>query len=201
MLARPARSFQIVITLLALHGSSRDETDLAGFSRHIAPDARVIAPRGAFSDSSGYTFFRRRPDRSIDSVEIIDLAERWLSCDAEILFPGQEKIIVVGYSSGAIFAEALLSVMPDRFAGAILLRPEPLATDFIFPEMPGKPIIVLAGRHDERRRPEDAARLVEQLGAAQADVTLHTLDAGHGWAPHDEDAVLVRSWLASVGVG
>lgn len=190
-----------MITLLALHGSSRDETDLAEFSQQIAPDARVAAPRGTFSEGNGYTFFRRRPDRSIDSAEIVALAGHWLSHDAGKLLPAQGKIIVVGYSSGAIFAEALLSVMPDRFAGAILLRPEPLAREFVFPEMPRKPIIVLAGRHDERRRPDDAARLAAQLGSARAEVTLHTLDTGHGWAPHDQDVVLVRSWLTSVGVG
>jgi phospholipase/carboxylesterase len=190
-----------MITLLALHGSSRDETDLVGFSRQIAPDASLVATRGPFPDGSGFTFFRRRPDRSIDSAEIISLAGQWLSRDAKVSLPEQGKIILVGYSSGAIFAEALLAVMPQRFAGAILLRPEPLSADFIFPEMVGKPIIVLEGRHDERRRPGDAALLAVQLRSALAEVTLHTLDTGHGWAPHDEDAVLVRSWLASVGYG
>lgn len=91
-----------------------------------------------------------------------------------------------------------MSVMPDRFAGAILLRPEPLAEEFAFPEIQGKPVIILAGRHDERRRPDDATRLAAQLSLARAEVTLHTLDSGHGWAPHDEDVILARSWLARV---
>lgn len=186
-----------MVTLLALHGSSRDETDLADFCGRIAPGARLVAPRGAFAEGSGYTFFRRRADRSIDSVETIALAARWLSENAADFPPEPEQIILAGYSSGAIFAEALLSVMPGGFAGAILLRPEPLAADFVFPDMSGKPVLVIAGRHDERRRPDDAARLAAQLEIARAKVTLHELNAGHGWAPDDEDILLARSWLAA----
>lgn len=189
-----------MITLLALHGSSRDEPDLRQYAQRIAPDARVVAPRGPYAEGSGHTFFKRRPDRSINSSEIVALAAQWLSDNADTVLAPPGQLIVVGYSSGAIFAEALLSAMPDRFAGVILLRPEPLATEFAFPEMPGKPVIVLAGRHDERRRPDDATRLAAQLAAAQAEVTLHTLETGHGWASHDQDVVLVRSWLASVGI-
>jgi phospholipase/carboxylesterase len=190
-----------MMTLLALHGASRDETDLAGFSRKIAPDAALIAPRGAFQVGEGYSFFRRQPDGGIDSAVLLALAEGWLSQETETLLPAQGTMVLIGYSSGAIFAEALLAVRPDRFAGAILLRPEPLAGSFAFPEMPGKPIVVLAARHDERRRPDAATRLVAQLQAAGAEVMLHLLDCGHGWAPHDEDARITRSWLSRVCLG
>jgi phospholipase/carboxylesterase len=190
-----------VMTLLILHGASRDETDLASFAGQIAPDAHVIAPRGTFPDGSGYTFFRRRSDRSIDSAEVVTLAEEWLGRNAETLLPASGEVVIVGYSSGAIFAVALMSVMPGRFSGAVLLRPEPLAKEFTFRDMPGMPVIILAGRHDERRQSDDAARLAAQLGSAGAKVKLHTLDTGHGWATQDEDAVLVRSWFAGVGGG
>lgn len=187
-----------MVALLALHGSARDETDLAEFSRRIAPHARLIAPRGPFPDANGFTFFRRRPDRSIASTEVVDLAREWLSRAATLLPADTREVVLAGYSSGAIFAEALLSVAPERFAGAILLRPEPLSPGFTFPDMPGKPILVLAGRYDERRRPDDALVLATQLGAARAKVSLHVLDAGHGWAAQDADGTLARTWLASI---
>jgi phospholipase/carboxylesterase len=190
-----------MVTLLALHGASRDETDLVAFSRRVAPDAALIAPRGAFPVGDGYSFFRRQPDGGIDAAELISTAEGWLSQESESLLPVPGKIVLIGYSSGAIFAEALLAVRPDRFAGAILLRPQPLAGSFVFPDMPGKPIVVLAGRHDERRRPDAATRLVAQLEAAGAEVTLHLLDCGHGWEPNDEDARIAQSWLSRVSIG
>ncbi len=64
------------MTLLALHGSSRDETDLAVFAAHPAPEARLILPRGRFRDGEGYTFFRRDPDRSIPVEHVLDLARQ-----------------------------------------------------------------------------------------------------------------------------
>ena len=190
-----------MFSLLVLHGSSRDETDLEEYADRVTPHRRPIAPRGTFAEGHGFTFFKRRADFSIDSAEVTALAERWLRNDATHLFRTAERIIVAGYSSGAIFAEALLSVMPDRFAGAILMRPEPLSADFSFPKMPGKPILILAGRHDERRRPEDASRLAEQLEAAGANVILHILNAGHGWAPDDRDVALSHAWLNYVQPG
>ncbi|HEY9012770.1 MAG TPA: prolyl oligopeptidase family serine peptidase [Devosia sp.] len=103
--------------------------------------------------------------------------------------------MLVGYSSGAVFGAALLSVAPERFAGAVLLRPQAISDDFKFPDLKGKPLLVISGLHDDRRQPWHAAQLVDQLAAADASVTHHTLDAGHGWAPEDLDFVLARAWM------
>lgn len=187
-----------MFTLLTLHGSSRDETDLAEYSIRVAPQARVIAPRGTFQEGDGFTFFKRRADRSIAVTEVVSLAREWVSNEQNLLPPASERVVIAGYSSGAVYAEALLSVMPDRFAGAILMRPEPLSADFAFPDLTGKPILILAGKHDERRQPSDAPLLAAQLEAVGAKVTLHILDSGHGWAPLDEDITLARAWLTGI---
>lgn len=186
------------LTLLALHGSSRDETDLAEYSDRIAPQARVLAPRGTFQEGDGYTFFKRRGDRSIATAEVVNLARQWVLNELTFLSHATEKVVIVGYSSGAVFAEALLSVTPDRFAGTILMRPEPLSADFAFPDLTGKPILILAAKHDERRRPTDGPLLAAQLDAVGAKVTLHILDSGHGWAPLDADIRLARAWLTEI---
>jgi phospholipase/carboxylesterase len=187
-----------MLTLLALHGSGRDETDLVNFCHQLAPQAHLRAPRGQFAQTDGFTFFRRRSDGSIDAAEVRDLATRWLPQEGELPPLASSEVIVAGYSSGAIFAEALISVAPKRFAGAVLMRPEPLSRDFGFPEMAGTPILIVAGEHDERRRYDDAAVLSEQLTNAGAVVSLHVIDAGHGWAPNNADVKLARSWLATV---
>jgi phospholipase/carboxylesterase len=190
-----------MLTLLALHGSGRDETDLVDFCHQIAPQARLCAPRGQFAQANGFTFFRRRSDGSIDATEVVDLAARWLWQEVEVPPSASGGVVVVGYSSGAIFAEAMMSVAPQRFAGAVLMRPEPLSRHFGFSEMAGKPVLIVAGEHDERRRYDDAAVLSEQLMKAGAVVSLHVIDAGHGWAPNNADVTLARSWLAAVNGG
>lgn len=63
-----------MLSLLSLHGSGRDETDLADFCRQLAPEARFIAPRGPFAQAAGYTVFRGRPVFSIDDSEVLKLA-------------------------------------------------------------------------------------------------------------------------------
>jgi phospholipase/carboxylesterase len=196
--AATQRGNNTMLTLLALHGSGRDETDLVEFCCQLAPQAHLITPRGPFVQAEGFTFFRRRSDGSIAAAEVVELARRWLSQEIEEHLPASGEVIVVGYSSGAIFAEALLSVVPERFAGAVLLRPEPLSPSFRFPKMSGKPILIVAGKHDERRRHDDAVVLTEQLNLAEAIVSLHVIDAGHGWAPRNADISLTRSWRATL---
>jgi phospholipase/carboxylesterase len=76
------------------------------------------------------------------------------------------------------------------------MRPELLSRSFTFPEMPTKPILIVAGNDDERQRRDDAAVLTEQLEMAGAVVSLKVIEAGHGWAPHNADVTLARCWLA-----
>jgi phospholipase/carboxylesterase len=187
-----------MLTLLALHGAGRDETDLVEFCQQLAPQARHSAPRGKFAQADGFTFFRRRCGRIIVAAEIVELATEWVSQQTEVYFPTPANVILVGYSSGAIFAEALLTVAPHRFAGAVLMRPEPLSPNFSFSEMPAKPILIVAGKHDERRRHNDAAVLSQQFKKAGAVVSLHVIDADHGWARHNADVRLARSWLSNI---
>lgn len=189
------------MAMLALHGAGRDEHDLQEFCRTVAAGVPVIAPRGEVRSGSGYSFFQRRSDHGIDAAALVDLAGAWHSRHSGGLLPTDRRLVLVGYSSGAIFAEALLATMPDRFAAAILLRPEPLARDFLFPPLARRPILLLAGRDDDRRAPEAAATLAAQLVAAGASVTFHVLEAGHGWAAEDEDARLSQSWLQGQSIG
>ena len=93
-----------MLSLLSLHGSGRDETDLADFCHQLAPQARFIAPRGPFAQAGGYTFFRRRSDRSIDAAEVLNLATAWVSQEAEAHLRASGEVIAVGYSSGASVA-------------------------------------------------------------------------------------------------
>lgn len=183
-----------MLTLLALHGSGRDETDLVDFCHRLAPGSNIATPRGPFVQADGFTFFKRRSDRSIDASEVLDQAKKWIGSEFAAHAPPSGEVVLIGYSSGAIFAEALLSVAPDEFSGAILMRPQPLSSDFSFPKMRKKPILIIAGKHDDRRDPDDADILAEQLANAEACVSLNLLDAGHGWAPDDADIALARSW-------
>ncbi|WP_176085239.1 alpha/beta fold hydrolase [Martelella sp. HB161492] len=177
--------------LILLHGSAGGPADWGRFAEAIAPDARHILPVGALIDGAGFTFLEKREDgRGFDRALAADRARALM---AQLPGGGSEPSVLVGYSRGAVMAQALLSLAPARFSGAILLRPEPLTDRF--PVLETKPVLLLAGREDSRRRLEDAERLAAALGNAGADVDLMWLDSGHGWAPAGEDTSLARDWL------
>lgn len=184
-----------MFTVLALHGSNQREDWLQDYVEEITPDLPHRLPRGTEMDGAGFTFFKRRADRSIDPATILPLASKSLQPDGCVGPLADGQFLAVGFSSGAIFSTALLSLAPDLFAGAILLRPEPISEQFAFPDLSGKPVLIISGLSDERRKPGDAPRVAEQLAAAGAAVTHHALESGHGWAPDKADTVLAQAWL------
>jgi phospholipase/carboxylesterase len=53
-------------------------------------------------------------------------------------------------------------------------------------------VLIISGQHDIRRDPRHGFQVADQLCAANAPVTHHALDAGHGWTPNDDDFTLTR---------
>ncbi|MFE0754523.1 hypothetical protein ACFW16_11255 [Inquilinus sp. NPDC058860] len=56
--------------LLLLHGSEMDEQAMTGFAAAVAPDTTWIAPRGQVPVGDGWAFFRRHPDRTLDTGDL-----------------------------------------------------------------------------------------------------------------------------------
>lgn len=182
-----------MISMLGLHGSSGHPHFIDDFIEKLAPELLRNCPRGTIADGEGFTFFKRRADKSIPPQELIDLAKESLSDGGCVSAYGMSNMLVVGFSSGAIFGTALLSVAPEAFAGAILLRPQPISEGFSFPDLSGKPVLIISGMNDQRREPHHAFRVGEQLSTAGASVTHHDLDIGHGLAA--DDLALARAWM------
>jgi phospholipase/carboxylesterase len=182
--------------LLVLHGTGGDENDLVPLAERIAPGRTVLSPRGKVLEQGMPRFFARGPDGVWDLDDFkhstSELAGFLKRARAHYKI---EKPIALGYSNGANVAWSLLLREPDALAGAILMRamlpfdPRPL------PDLEGKPVLVLAGSHDELVPVERAGLLAALLGEAGADVTYEVLRAGH--ALTGEDLKLAGEWLAS----
>ncbi len=182
-----------MLTLLGLHGSSGHPAAIRSFIDGLAPDLPSLCPQGTFADGEGFTFFRRRADFSISEAELLSLAGEAASPSGFV--PASAPMLAIGYSSGAIFATALLAVAPQRLAGAILLRPQPISQDFSFPDLSGKPVLIISGLQDARRQPQHAPELEAQLRKGGAEVSHHTLEAGHGL--EEDDARVAAAWMAA----
>jgi phospholipase/carboxylesterase len=179
-----------------LHGSGGSETDLIDLAEVVAPDRPAIFLRGTLPWEDGYAFSRRAPDRSLDLADL-DARTEGL---AEFL-TGLKRArtlamapVLVGYSNGAIMAETLLRRMPAQMAGAVLIRPLSPDLPSADADLSGKPVLITAGSHDERRNADDAAVAAERLRARGADVELRTYPAGH--AVIADERRDIAAWLA-----
>ncbi|WP_313760629.1 hypothetical protein [Rhizobium sp.] len=61
---------------LLLHGSNRDETELPPRAETAAPGWPYLSLRGPIPWESGYAFFRRNPDRTLDHADLALQTER-----------------------------------------------------------------------------------------------------------------------------
>jgi len=164
----------------------------------LAPGSSALAIRGTVTIDSGFAFFHRFPDRTIDNADISArvpiLADFIKTCCARygLTMPP----VAVGYSNGAIMAAALLLTRTTLLAGTILFRPiSPFANE---PQsrLNGIPVLIIDGEYDSRRSPGDGARLAERLRGVGAKVTHHVLPVGH--VISDLDVPLTRTWLNAV---
>jgi phospholipase/carboxylesterase len=183
-------------TLLLLHGTGGNETDLVPLGRMIAPGATLISPRGKVLENGMPRFFRRLAEgvfdvedlkfRTAELAEFIDAAANSYGLD-------REAIVAVGFSNGANIASSLLLSDPQMLSGAILFRAMvPFETDDL-PDLSGKRVLISAGQTDPLIPQDQTEVLASMLDSASADVTLKWLPTGHGLTR--EDVEMAREWL------
>lgn len=182
--------------LVLLHGGGLSETCLVEFACSLAPDRAAFAVRGQVPWESGYAFFRRNPDRTLDQADLAARCAEFCGFLSYLNALGPPRPLLVGYSNGAIMAAAAAMRAPELSAGAILLRPLSPCAESSFPRLQGYPVLLLGAAMDERRKPSDTPHLAEQFRLSGALVTEHLLRAGHGLEETGLDHRLARTWLA-----
>lgn len=112
----PGRSAR---TLLLLHGTGGDETDLLSLGQALDPDAALLSPRGQGLENGMPRFFRRLAEGVFDEEDVKRRAHELADFidDAAGLYQfDQSKLIAVGYSNGAHIASAILFLRPGTIA-------------------------------------------------------------------------------------
>jgi phospholipase/carboxylesterase len=190
---------RLLTPLVFLHGSNQDEFSLLDFASDIASTYPQYFPRGHEPGEAAFTFFRRHPDRSIDEANLTANAWDVSALLADVGRRHGRSPLLIGFSSGAIMAAAILAKHPEATAGAVLLRPERPFGDTPFPHLTDTPVLIISGRDDPRRKRTDAEQLFTQLRTSGAAVAWHDLPCGHGLDPEAGDTKLTRAWLAKRG--
>lgn len=185
--------------LLLLHGTGGDENDLLPLGRTVAPEAALLAPRGAVSENGMPRFFRRLAEGVFDEADLRrrtgDLAAFVAAARTRY---GIGAPLALGFSNGANIAASLLLLRPETLAGAVLLRP---MVPFVEPpvaDLAGRPVLILSGAMDPIVPAENARRLAQQLTAAGARVEHRILPVGHGLS--QADIGLALNWLRGLAL-
>jgi len=191
----PARDSNAT-TLLLLHGTGGDETDMLPLGQSLAPDAALLSLRGKVSENGMNRFFRRLAEGVFDVEDLKSrthqLAE-FVGVAAETYHLDVCRIVGVGFSNGANIAASLLLLHPGLLRAAILFCPMvPLAPEPI-PNLTGTLVFIGAGRADPIVRPEETERLTALLRNAGADVTVHWHNRGHTIS--NAQVVAAQAWL------
>jgi predicted esterase len=183
-------------TLLLLHGTGGDETDLLALGRQLVSDAALLSPRGKVLENGAPRYFRRLAEGVFDLEDLQarthELAD-FIGAAAQHYGLAADRIRAVGYSNGANIAASMLLLRPHALAGAVLFRAMVPLVPETMPHLEGRTVFLAAGRRDPIVGPDEPERLRRLLDQAGAEVTLHWEQAGHGLTPGDIAAA--RAWL------
>jgi len=168
--------------VLLLHGTGGNENDLIPLGRQLAPGSALLSPRGDVSEHGMPRFFRRFAEGVFDLADVSKrtqaLADFIAAASREYGFDAS-RLTALGYSNGANIAASLLLLRPESLARAVLLRPMVVLQPEQLPDLVGKQISLLSGRHDPIVPVDQPPRLAELFRRAGAHVDLHWLDTGH----------------------
>lgn len=183
-------------TLLLLHGTGGDESDLLPLGRELLPGAALLSPRGRVLENGRPRFFRRLAEGVFDLEDLTIQTEalaRFIEESAQRYGFDIGQVIAVGYSNGANIASSLLLSEPNRLTRAVLFRP-------MVPFVPDSPVdlksaatLLAAGRRDPIASPQQISALTTILEGNGARVSIHWHDGGHELAQDDLQAA--KRWL------
>jgi len=193
----PQHTADAAPTLLLLHGTGGDETDLLPLGQALAPGAALLSPRGKVSENGMPRFFRRLAEGVFDVEDLErrthELADFVEAASAAYGFDGS-KVIAVGFSNGANITASTLLLRPRVLGGAILFHPMVPLVPEPLPDLATTPVFIGAGRFDPLVPVDNTERLATLLRQCGSEVTLAWQPGGHALSREEVEAA--RDWLA-----
>jgi phospholipase/carboxylesterase len=184
---------KLPVTVLLLHGSGGDESDLLPIAAAVAPGTAVLSPRGSVVQHGARRFFSYPGPDGFDADDVrerVDEMSDWLGR----IKVNANPLYALGYSNGANMAAALMLLRPGTIAGACLFRSRAVITPATLPDLNGVPVLISAGQTDHLIPPSAAEGLGKLLTNAGAHVDLAVQNAGHDLTPADFS--LAKQWFA-----
>jgi predicted esterase len=191
-------------TMLLLHGTGGNETDLIQFSRVIAPYSNLLSPRGKVLENGMPRFFKRIAHGVFDLQDLKFRAEElleFIKASAKKYDFDPENVIAIGYSNGANIAATLLLLHERSLAGGILFRPMMTLVPEKVPDLSRCKILICTGDHDSMIDPAKTSELIAFFQIARAKVSVHHHPGGHELGRDDFEAAKkwFEKWLVASG--
>ena len=178
-------------TLLLLHGTGGDESDLLQLGEALLPGAARLSPRGQVLENGMPRFFRRLAEGVFDLEDLRrrthELAD-FVEAASGVYRPGGRRPVAVGFSNGANIAAAMLLLRPAVLSGALLIRPMVPLVPETLPDLQGVPVQINAGQVDPLVPAPQSEALAKLLGDAGAAVELRWIAGGHALTREDLEA-------------
>jgi predicted esterase len=186
------------LTLLLLHGTGGDETDLIPMARMLEiTNASILSPRGKVIENGMPRYFRRLAEgifdiedlkfRTNELADFVQNASKTYALDLN-------RIVAIGYSNGANIAASILLLRPEILSNAILFRPMIPLVPNTLPNLSSKRVLISAGLHDPivaSYQTKDLFNLLEKVGAK---VSIQWQNSGHELT--QRDMIAARKWLS-----
>lgn len=189
LVRRPIQPQENPPLLVLLHGLGADEHDLMGLSRELDPRLLVVTLRAPLDyGNGGYAWFevaweatgiRANSEQALASRDLVLEVLKGLP---EQLGIKPSKLILGGFSQGAIMSLGVTSSEPDLLSGVILLsgRPLPEFVGGVKPEGFNKvPFYVQHGILDQVLPVSGGREIKRILEGEGAQVTYHEYPMGH----------------------
>jgi len=186
-------------TLLLLHGTGGNESDLLELGGMLLSGATLLSPRGKVLEHGMPRFFHRLAEGVFDVDDLIHRTHELANFVAEACAAyalDANRVIAVGYSNGANIAAGMLFLRPETLQAAILFRPMVPLEPAQLPNLSGKHLLIARGLHDPIIDPANTRRLIELFSIAGASVEVHDHPGGHELDQDDLVAAgaLINQW-------
>jgi phospholipase/carboxylesterase len=183
-------------TILLLHGTGGDESDLIPIVEMIDPRASFLGVRGKVLENGMPRYFRRFSEGVFDEEDLkfrtLELAS-FITKASETYKFDLDQLFILGYSNGANIGASLILLQPQLVAGAILFRAMIPFRPKSVPDLRGKNVLISSGRYDPITPQERVEELANLLKSAGAVVTVNWVDSSHSLA--SEDVRAAKQWL------
>ncbi len=188
-------------TLLVLHGTGADETDLIPLAKEFGEQYNILSLRGNVSEHGMPRFFKRLGMGIFDEADLTFRTEELVHFVKELAVKeifDINKLIALGYSNGANIAGSILVLYPDFLQAAILYRPmQP------FKQLPDNwkterktPVFASNGKMDNTIDTAGTKKYVAALQKAGFAVTHHEFATGHQLT--QQDVATSIKWLGEL---